>query len=320
MVETAMLRRTASCLVLTIPLLTACKQAAIEGEHAPAPSASASAGHEKPKPGGAAHAKAKAEPEEHGPSAEKKSFLVPFAWEADHENAFALSRSFFRDMLSDNEIFMRANGAGHFKPFLDKQKPRATVVACSDSRVQSTALDATPENDLFTIRNIGNQFSNAEGSVTYGVHHLKTPVLLILGHTGCGAVKAAMKDHSKESEPLKKELDSLTFERPKGSVDDNQVWRDAVLANVHTQVKDATSKFAHEVEQGELMVVGAVYDFRNDLGQGSGRVAIVNVNGNTDPTKGSAFARAVRMGEAPKKPDALPKTSRVALNVLRAPQ
>ena len=49
----------------------------------------------------------------------------------------------------------------------------------------------SPDNDLFMVRNIGNQMATAEGSVEYGVRHLHTPLLLIIGHAACGAIKAA---------------------------------------------------------------------------------------------------------------------------------
>jgi len=47
--------------------------------------------------------------------------------------------------------------------------------------VHSRAWDLTPENDDFTVRDIGNQVQNVEGSVEYGIEHLLTPLLLIIG-------------------------------------------------------------------------------------------------------------------------------------------
>ena len=290
-----------------------CKPRAPTTHAEPAPSASASATHGHASPHASAKPGTSTKPgthESHASAGPKTRFLVPFAWEADQENAFAKGRSFLKNLMDDNEAFARSAGSTHFRAFADTQKPRATVVACSDSRVQSVAIDATPENDLFTIRNIGNQLTSSAGSVDYGVHHLKTPVLLILGHTGCGAVKAAMKDYKKEGEALKKELDSLTFERPKGSVDSDAVWKEAVIANVNAQVRGAFATYAHEVEVGELMIVGAIYDFRGDLEAGPGRVTFVNVNGNTEPAKVASFARAVKVTPAPAERP--PKTARSA--------
>jgi carbonic anhydrase len=246
----------------------------------------------------------------------RRSFGLPFVREPGAEDPFDRARGFLREALSTNASFVRQHDAAYFKPFLDAQKPRATVVTCSDSRVQSPALDDKPDNDLFTIRNIGNQIATSEGSVEYGVEHLKTPVLLVLGHSGCGAVKAALGDHSAEPEAIQRELSTLDLsplssgksektegeshpseKRPEGEKSrpvDSQAIAEGVVVNVHRQVNTALAKFAEQVAGHELVVVGAVYDFRNELRKKHGTIHIINVNGNKDDNKISAFLRAVR--------------------------
>lgn len=194
-----------------------------------------------------------------------------------------------RDIRQANRNFVRTHGPAYFKPFLDSQHPRATVVTCSDSRVHTHALDATPDGDLFMVRNIGNQIATAEGSVEYGVHHLHTPLLLIVGHSACGAIKAAAGDYSQESAAIRRELDTLQV--PKGDP-----GLSSIRLNVNNQVRQAMSKFEAEVLSGHLAVVGAVYDFRNDMKQGQGRLNIINVNGETDSAK---IAGMEMMKEAP---------------------
>lgn len=181
-------------------------------------------------------------------------------------------RSVINNIMQDNEAFVKAKGKGYFEPFLESQTPRATVVTCADSRVHSHAIDKAPDGDLFMVRNIGNQLSTAEGSVEYGVHHLHTPLLIFIGHAACGAIKAAQGDYSALSPTIKRELDTIRI--AKGS----EVMK-GVQANVNNQVAAAMKKFAHEVEEGKLTVVGAVYDFRNELKQGYGRLVITNVAG-----------------------------------------
>lgn len=74
------------------------------------------------------------------------------------------------------------------------QKPIATILDCSDSRVPVEQIFDQGVGDLFTIRVAGNVADTDEvGSVEYGVGHLGTPVLIVLGHTGCGAVTAVAK-------------------------------------------------------------------------------------------------------------------------------
>jgi carbonic anhydrase len=73
------------------------------------------------------------------------------------------------------------------------QKPFATVLACSDSRVPVELLFDQGVGDVFTIRVAGNVCGQDEaGSIEYGIAHVGTPLLVILGHTACGAVTAAV--------------------------------------------------------------------------------------------------------------------------------
>lgn len=230
----------------------------------------------------------KAEPELLDPG----KFVVPFAWEAAKDEPLAQTRAFLAEVIADNQGYME-HGDKFFAAFADKQTPRATVLTCADSRVHSTAWDVTPENDDFTIRNIGNQIENAQGSIEYGIEHLRTPLLFVIGHTGCGAVKAAMGDISKLSAPIQKELEHIHPPKPTPGKSPETAWAEAVIANVNDQVATALKHFAKDVQSGHLTVVGAVYDFRNDLLQGAGKLSIVNVNGNNEPERMSAFVDAV---------------------------
>lgn len=196
----------------------------------------------------------------------------------EHHDEMAQVKGIVKNLLQDNEAFVKGHQAEYFKEFTEGQHPRATVVTCSDSRVHTHALDKTPDSDLFMVRDIGNQIATAEGSVEYGVHHLHTPLLIVVGHSACGAIKAASGDYSKESAPIKRELDTIKI--AKGV--ENMA---GVKANVNNQVEYAMKKFAAEVKEGKLTVIGAVYDFRNDLKQGHGKLVITNLNGETDAAK-----------------------------------
>ncbi len=198
-----------------------------------------------------------------------------------------VSRKMLEEIYKSNDYYKKSKSRTFFQTFTDHQRPRVTLVGCSDSRFQMGAIDETPENDIFVVRNIGNQFASNPGSIEYGVRHLHTPLLIILGHTRCGAVKAAMSDYSSESLHIKKEVDSLSLsiKKAKSGANEHEKWLNAVLSNVHQQVADATVAFAHEVNNDKLTVVGMVYDFANDLREGHGAIKIVNVNGETDMKK-----------------------------------
>lgn len=207
-------------------------------------------------------------------------------------------------MLRDNASFVHSHPKNYFDPFANGQHPRAIVVGCADSRFHLHAIDATPDGDVFEIRNIGNQVSSVAGSVQYGVHHLKAPLLMIVGHVGCGAVKAAMGDYGSESLAIRHELDGLHLSLRGGSKKGgfDQQWLDNVQRNVHQQVATALQDYREEVQSGQLYVVGAVYDFRDELREGRGKLHIINVNGEASPARVREVAlmqEAFRANSAP---------------------
>jgi carbonic anhydrase len=276
------------------------QQAQATEQAAPAPSASVAPESHAEKKETAAAAEAR-------PRSDK--YALPFAWETSELEPLAKARSFLREVLLDNQR-NAARGTPAFKPFAEKQAPRATVLTCADSRVQSDAWDASAENDDFTVRNIGNQVPNALGSLAYGVEELKTPVLLIIGHTGCGAVKAAMNKLEGLDGPIKKELEGLHLPELKSAAP-NQMWASAVIANVNEQVATAVEHFGTRIQEGDLIVLGAVYDFRNDLRGGAGKLHLVNVNANTEPERLKAFSAALMLGQTagPMPSESSPKTA-----------
>ena len=185
---------------------------------------------------------------------------------------------FLGDLKSDNSVYMVTHKIEFFAGLAKGQTPKATIVTCSDSRVQANMFDRAPEGDLFTIRNIGNQLATAEGSVEYGVHHLHTPILMFIGHSRCGAIAAVGGNYSKESAAIKKELDTIGIPKDLGNLE-------GVTANVHNQVSLAMIKFSEEVGDGHLTVIGAVMDFADDVHQGAGKLHVININGEKDPGK-----------------------------------
>src|SRR5436190_22960947 len=77
-----------------------------------------------------------------------------------------------------------------------EQRPYATILGCSDSRVPPELLFDASFGELFVIRVAGNTLSpEVAGSMQYAGVHLKTPLFVVLGHEGCGAVSAAVETH-----------------------------------------------------------------------------------------------------------------------------
>lgn len=237
-------------------------------------------------------------------------FALPFAWQKSPEDPLARARTFLRELADDNQEHM-GKGAAFFHGISPADTPRATIVMCTDSRVQVSAFDATAENDDYTVRNLANQVEVGLGSVQFGVDHLKTPVLMILGHTGCEAVKTAITGTSHLEEPIRRELSGLHLAPPskkkkrrkksRTKLDDKH-WAEAVQDNVHDQVKAALRRFGARVTAGELTIIGAVYDLRNDLGRGAGKLLVIDVNGNRDEARLKAFTDAIMAIPNPNKP------------------
>lgn len=186
--------------------------------------------------------------------------------------------NFLNTLKAENTAYYTGRKIEFFAELAKGQYPSATVVTCSDSRVQTNMLNSSPEGKLFVVRNIGNQLATAEGSVEYGVHHLHTPVLLFIGHSRCGAIAAVSGNYAKESPAIKRELDTITIGK-------NLPSMDGIKANIHNQVAAAMLKFDDELREGKLTVIGAVLDFTDDLHQGAGKLNIINVNGETDSAK-----------------------------------
>jgi carbonic anhydrase len=203
------------------------------------------------------------------------SFLaLPTLVSAHEHGEAAIARAFIRDIMAEDSAYVAAKGANFFRELSRGQHPRATVVTCSDSRVHTNMLDKTPEGDLFMIRNIGNQIASTRGSVEYGINHLGSSLLLIIGHAKCGAIAAASGDFSKLEPAIRNELETIRIGKNLPSID-------GVKLNVNNQVGDAMQEWAHEIKAGHLLVIGAVYDFADDMHQGAGKLVLINVNGQT---------------------------------------
>lgn len=88
-------------------------------------------------------------------------------------------------------------GAIRLKTAAEGQQPWAVIVSCADSRVPPEHVFSAGIGELFVIRNAGNVISpTALASVEYAVGHLHVPLVLVLGHRGCGAVAAALSGHA----------------------------------------------------------------------------------------------------------------------------
>ncbi|MCB4428120.1 carbonic anhydrase [Synechococcus sp. MU1643] len=135
------------------------------------------------------------------------------------------------------------------------QHPWATVLTCSDSRVSPNWVFDTTPGELFVIRNAGNSaFDEAMASVEYGVSVLKTPLLMVMGHSGCGAVTAAM-----DANPLTPSLDRLIQPIRKninGSSNLEEAVKRNALASASTLIQRSTVLADAKASGALKLVVG----------------------------------------------------------------
>ena len=151
-----------------------------------------------------------------------------------------------------------------------EQHPFAIIVGCSDSRAPDEIIFDQGLGDLFVIRTAGNVIADIGlGSIEYATENLKVKYILVLGHQGCGAVKA-FAEHAHPQNHIKTILDTLVNELEvkhivRDTVDANYL-SDVVKANVIHQVNKIThsSKATEEkIQRGEIVVQGGVYDISN---------------------------------------------------------
>src|SRR4051812_42616042 len=144
------------------------------------------------------------------------------------------------------------------------QKPFATILGCSDSRVPPELIFDANFGELFIIRVAGNVISyEVKGSLQYAGAHLRTPLFLVLGHEGCGAVQAALQtmyegtEHPAYIQTLVDNITAGLCERASLSEEDR--LSDAVEANVRWSMRQIleTPEWQNAVKSGAILV-GAV--------------------------------------------------------------
>lgn len=202
------------------------------------------------------------------------------------------------DLLERNRAHTAKNNPDRFLDVQDGQEPAAVSMSCSDSRVsQEGMFDVTEPGWLFTPSMIGNQvwaYHDGErvvdGSVLYPLVKTDTETCIVVGHTGCGAVTAALdavKGESKALPPgIAKCVDMLQPVIEAGLNDERiepgseaRLVNQLVEYNVDRQVEFLLE--SSEVPEAVAMY-GFVYDFQGIYGEVPGWVYLVNADGETD--------------------------------------
>jgi len=143
------------------------------------------------------------------------------------------------------------------------QRPLAAVLGCSDSRVVPEIIFDCGLGDLFVARVAGNiADEGALGSMEYAVESLGVRLVVVLGHTRCGAVGAVVQD-SPHSGHIEHVLGMVRKGMEKARQDPGEGYVRCILANIGGAVRMVAGMSEHVrelVRKKQLMVVGALYD------------------------------------------------------------
>ncbi|MDV2468105.1 carbonic anhydrase [Acinetobacter chinensis] len=139
----------------------------------------------------------------------------------------------------------------------EAQNPYAVILCCSDSRVSPDIIFDQSLGSLFVIQNAGNvSDTSVLGSIQYAIQHLNTPLIIVLGHTCCGAVTAAH-----ENKKMKGPLQDLITQ-----IDENLILNGTAEDSIrnHTLATARLLNTALETHQAKIeqdaQVLPAVYD------------------------------------------------------------
>jgi len=153
-----------------------------------------------------------------------------------------------------------------------RQEPFAIIIGCSDSRVPAEIVFDQGLGDLFVIRVAGNVIAPSQiGSVEYAVERFGTQLVLVLGHSRCGAIEATLEELERPSERRSPNLRAIV-DRIRPSVeslleaglelDSDRLIEQAVRANIRVsanQLRHGSQILEQLIEKDELLVVGAEY-------------------------------------------------------------
>jgi carbonic anhydrase len=202
-------------------------------------------------------------------------------FEADIPNTGVTPQEALRLLMEGNRRFVE--GRSHAQTSMERrasfaagQSPIAAVLCCADSRVAPEILFDQPLGEIFSIRVAGN-FLHDDGlaSLEYAALKLGTPLIFVLGHTDCGAVKAAMST-LQEQVTLPGRLPALVnsllpavhYALSRRTTGERSELDACIHANVHFELRDianAQPVIAPLAASGRLMVVGGVVTVETGL-------------------------------------------------------
>jgi carbonic anhydrase len=184
-----------------------------------------------------------------------------------------------KKLMEGNKRYRKAPIAGHARraaerriEVAEKQNPFAVILACADSRVAPEIIFDQGMGDIFVVRVAGNIVNPANygvlGSIEYGALVLGAPLIMVLGHSRCGAVAGAieaLKKGTKFPGSINNIVNTIkpAVEAAKGQPGD--LLHNSILSNVRMGVDKLNGSapvIADLVKEGKVKIVGANYDLK----------------------------------------------------------
>lgn len=166
------------------------------------------------------------------------------AWLIEGNNDYINAKNHHSDISSEKRMHLHHHG----------QNPFAVIITCSDSRVIPESIFLKGIGDLFVIRLAGNVVGDfALGSIEYAIEHLDCKLVMVMGHTKCGAIHASIEGNHDDY------IGMITDEIKKaiGSVSNNLA---ATKINVLNTIKKIrSSRIVEACESKGLEIVGSIY-------------------------------------------------------------
>ncbi|MFN3600700.1 MAG: carbonic anhydrase [Dietzia sp.] len=173
----------------------------------------------------------------------------------------------------------------HRETLVAAQHPKAVLFGCSDSRVAAEIIFDQGLGDLFVIRTAGHISDSAVlGSIEYAIHVLETPLIVVLGHDSCGAVKATVDALNTGEIPpgflrdvVEKVAPSILNGRREGlsTIDDFEARH---VLETGELLKQRSKIISDRIEEGRLAIVGVTYKLSD------GRAYLRSALGEVDDT------------------------------------
>lgn len=181
----------------------------------------------------------------------------------------------WREMKRGNERFVAGSplhphqDVERRQSLVEAQTPHAALFGCSDSRLSAEIIFDKGLGDLFVVRNAGQIISESVvGSLEYAVAVLEVPLIVVLGHDACGAVKAAIDSEGVDAAPLPPHIHTLVekivpaVRRVRGEQEELpdalEVGREHLRDTV-AELLESSELISDAIAAGTLAIVGANY-------------------------------------------------------------